>query len=211
MTDRAILFIDGNNWFHSLKGEGVQGLGNLDYVKISEKLSKPRDWVETRYYIGRVPLSFDPLLHADQRRFLALLRAQDSRISVHYGRLESRPVKNNASTELFKYLSNLDKKMEQSIYHGLLEIARKYRNATAMVEKAVDVKIAVDMVIMSERDEYDSAYLLSADGDFTPAVDAVRAHGRKVYAASPSVGAQLASAVNSFLRLRRDWFLDCHK
>lgn len=56
---------------------------------------------------------------------------------------------------------------------------------------------------------YDAAYLLTADGDYTPAVEAVRKLGKKVYAASPLSGAQLAKAVNSFIHLPRDWFADC--
>jgi uncharacterized LabA/DUF88 family protein len=70
---------------------------------------------------------------------------------------------------------------------------------------------AVDMVAMAERDEYDAAYLLSADGDFTPAVEAVRFLNKKVYAASPRFGAQLATVVSTYLRLKYDWFRDCYR
>ena len=75
-----------------------------------------------------------------------------------------------------------------------------------MVEKAVDVQIAVDMVVMAERDEYDTAYLLSSDGDLSPAVDAVRATGRKVFVASAQSGAQLTRACDTFIRFRAEWF-----
>jgi hypothetical protein len=40
--------------------------------------------------------------------------------------------------------------------------------------KALDVQLAVDMVVMGTRDENDAAYLLSADGDYTGAVDYMR-------------------------------------
>ena len=107
VPDRAIVFIDGNNWYHGLKASGVRDLGRLDYARISRKLAGPRLWTATRYYIGRVPLS--------------------------------------------------------------------------------------------------------ADGDFTPAVEAARTRGKRVYAASALPGAQLASAVNAFIPLRRDWFDDCYE
>ncbi len=77
-----------------------------------------------------------------------------------------------------------------------------------MVEKAADVQIAVDMVTMAERDGFDTAYLLSADGDLTPAVTAVRALGRKVYVASATSGARLARECDCFLPLRRSWFAE---
>ena len=210
MADRAVVFIDGNNWYHALREVGAVDLGRLDYGKISQKLLGPREWVGTRYYIGRVPQSGDPALYASQRRFLASLRATDSRISTHLGRLEERPVDDPAAKALGHYLANLQTRIDRRVYHELIQIARSHQNATALVEKAVDVMLAVDMVVMAERNEFDATYVLSADGDFTPAVTAVRAHQKKVYAASPAVGAQLASVVNTYIRLPRSWFDDCY-
>ena len=91
-----------------------------------------------------------------------------------------------------------------------MRIARDHQETTTFVEKAVDVMLAVDMVVMAERDAFDASYLLSADGDFTPAVEAVRAHAKKVYCPSPASGAQLAAVANSFIRLPLDWFDDCY-
>jgi hypothetical protein len=42
MADRGVVFIDGNNWFHSLKTAGVTDKFRLDYAKISRKLLGPR-------------------------------------------------------------------------------------------------------------------------------------------------------------------------
>ena len=55
MSDRAVLFVDGNNWYHSLTAIGLADLGRLDYSKISTKLLGPRTWVATRYYIEVTP------------------------------------------------------------------------------------------------------------------------------------------------------------
>jgi len=107
MADCAVLFVDGNNWYHSLSEAGVSDLGRLDYAKISEKLVGPRTWIGTRYYIGQVQQKGNSRLYADQRRFLAHLRASDPRISVHFGRLEDRQVKNEAALQLRQYLSGL--------------------------------------------------------------------------------------------------------
>jgi len=82
-TDRAVLFVDGNNWYHGLRAIGVTNLLELNYATISKKLAGPRMWAETRYYIGRVqqtPLGAQA--YADQRRFLARLQRSDSRIST---------------------------------------------------------------------------------------------------------------------------------
>jgi uncharacterized LabA/DUF88 family protein len=212
MADRAVVFVDGNNWYHSLRDAGVADLGRLDYGKVARKLLGPRDWtgLGLRYYIGRVPNAGNPQLYADQRRFLANLVAQDSRISVHYGRLEPRWVKNDAAIELADYLHKLPLKIDSKVFHDLLALAKRHREAEIMVEKAVDVMLAVDMVIMAERNEFDCAYVLSADGDYTHAVQAVRAHNKKVYAASASNGAQLAAAVNAFIKVDSGWLAGCY-
>jgi hypothetical protein len=41
--DRAILFIDGNNWFNALKEIGVDQRLRLSYSKISQKLTGVND------------------------------------------------------------------------------------------------------------------------------------------------------------------------
>ncbi len=211
MPDRAVVFIDGNNWYHALKDVGVERLGQLDYRRISEKLLGPRTWVATRYYVGRVPQAKAPRDYAAQRHFLTTLTATDSRISVRLGRLEARRVEDPAARALARYLANLPTRVDPAVYRDLHELALRFRKAEVLVEKAVDVMLAVDMVVMAERDALDAAYLLSADGDFTPAAEAVRGLGKRVYAASPLPGAQLAAAVDSFIRLRPGWFADCYQ
>lgn len=210
MMQRCILFIDGNNWYHSLKDTGVSAQGNLNYARISQKLIQHRQWIGTRYYIGRVQQVGNVDLYAAQRRFLNRITSQDRRISTHLGRLEPRPFKNPAADELLRYLTKLDIRIDTGVYQDLLALANRHRKGEVQVEKAVDVMIAVDMVIMAERDEYDTAYLLSADGDFTPAVEAARNLGKRMFAVSPSFSSKLSQSCNTFIRLRRGWFSDCY-
>jgi uncharacterized LabA/DUF88 family protein len=209
MTDRAIVFVDGNNWYHGLKSLGLTDLGQINYAKVSEKLIGPRDWIGTRYYVGQVRQTDNTKLYADQRRFLSQLRAMDRRISVHLGRLEQHSVDNVAAKELLSYLAALPIRLPPAVYRDLIALGKKHRSATVFVEKAVDVHLAVDLVSMAQRDEYDAAYILSADGDYTPAVEQARALGKKVYAASAKSGAQLAAAVNSFIRVDGMWVDAC--
>lgn len=65
--NRAILFVDGNNWYHGLRRAGVVDQARLDHAKIAAKLVGPRTWIETRYYIGQVSQSGNSQLYADQR------------------------------------------------------------------------------------------------------------------------------------------------
>jgi len=54
VAGRALLFIDGNNWYHSLRGLGLHNVAGLDYAALSRKLVVPSEWIGTRYYIGQV-------------------------------------------------------------------------------------------------------------------------------------------------------------
>lgn len=85
-----------------------------------------------------------------------------------------------------------------------------HANISTLKEKVVDIMLAVDLIRLAIEDRYDAAYVLSADGDFTPAVDAVRAKGKMVYAASPDLGYALQRSVNTYIHLKREWFLDCY-
>jgi hypothetical protein len=117
-------------------------------------------------------------MYADQRSFVGKLQSTDSRISIHFGRIEPRPAENDAAGELQRYLHAMTVRIDSGVFRDLVAIASKYKNI-AWVEKAVDVQIAIDMVVMAARDEYDAAYLLSADGDFTGVVEFVRGLGRR--------------------------------
>lgn len=182
----------------------------MDYRKIAQKLVGPgRNWIATRYYVGRVNQHEEPSLYAEQRRFISRYEAADSRNTAHFGRLETRAHTNEAADELRAFLGGLKVRIDPVVFRELQGIAKRHTRVQVTAEKAVDVMLAVDMVMMAQRGEYDAAYLLSADGDFTPAVSAVTALGKRVYVASPSKGAQLASVATTYIPLSGDWFKDC--
>lgn len=210
---RAFFFVDGNNWYHALVENGVKYPALLSYSKIFQKLAVDREWVGTRYYIGALNQGMDPTRYAEQRQFLSALAAEDRRITVKLGRLEKRPFKNELKDHLRDYLAGDESKGLPDAHRKLLSAMNvRYGYSEVLKEKAVDVHLAVDMIALAKDDVYDVAYLLSADGDFTPAVDLVRSMGKRVFPASPNRSAALANACDgTFLRLSADWFDDCRK
>ena len=211
--DRAVFFVDGNNWYHSLKNAGVQSQKQISLAKVANKLAGPRTWTQLRYYIGKVPQSGNPQLYADQRSHLAHQQKLDGRFSYHFGRLEPRQEKNDAAGKLLAYLADLagrNLQLDRQVYKELFDLGRRHKTLTFMVEKAVNVMLAVDLVILGERDEYDTAYVLSADGDYTHAVRFVRGLNKKVFAVSAASGAQLAAAANTFIKIDPSWLADCY-
>jgi len=66
-----------------------------------------------------------------------------------------------------------------------VKLGRLVRRKHGMIERGVDVRLATDMVAMGVRDHYDVAILVSGDGDFADAVQAVKDAGKHVELAFP--------------------------
>jgi len=204
-----MLFVDGNNWYHSLRRNAVRAPFELDYAKISKKLVGAREWVQTRYYIGALDQEWNPHAYKEQRRFLDRLTRTDSRIAVALGRLEPRREVNPLAREIRTLLAARAAPLDVSLAMELDRLVAKHEQLVVLREKAVDIMLAVDL--MRLRGSYDTAYLLSADGDFTPALEAVAAEGADVFAASPDVSYALRQVVRTFIHLRPAWFADCYR
>ena len=202
MASRAAVFIDGANWHHGLATIGVDSRW-LDYLGVARTLAQDRRVTSIRYYVGRV--AGDLARVRNQSRLVARLEKQG--VEVLLGRVQrnwTEPERNPIVTQLRQILSQSRGEVSSRVV-GQLEALCRTRTPQ-YVEKQVDVRIAVDLVAMAHGDHYDAAFLLSADGDFVPAVQHARSHNKKVFAASAQPGAQLAQAVNASIRLRNEWF-----
>lgn len=62
-----------------------------------------------------------------------------------------------------------------------IEYKLGYFQKDGETEKGVDVKIAVDMIKFAYEDKYDTAFLISGDGDLVDAVDLAKELGKQVY------------------------------
>ena len=85
------------------------------------------------------------------------------------------------------------------------------RQGENLVEKSIDVKLAVDMVRYAVLDYYDVTILVSGDGDFVPAVDAVKEVGKQVECAffPKETSAVLKQSVDIFTELDEKFLSDC--
>ena len=196
------MFIDGSNFHHAADRIGV-ATGDLDFRALARKLILTRELVGIRYYVGKV--SGDLSRIAAQNRFLRGLHAQG--VAVTLGRIERKlvhPDKNPAIAGLKALLAASANDMDSRVLAEMRALCQT--RFPQYTEKRVDVSIAVDMVVKAHMDEYDVAYLLSADGDFVPAVSAVKKLRKRVFAASPASGRELAKVVDAFIPLRTEWF-----
>ena len=132
---------------------------------------------------------------------------RDAGVVVHLGRIQRNPMSPHFARErnrIVRLLQQHEAVVPSSVRDAI-------RNLSAMdspqyVEKEVDTRMAVDLVRLAYRNEYDVAYILSADSDFIPAVEAVRELGKTVFAASPARATPLAAEVDTYIPLRRKWF-----
>ena len=69
-----------------------------------------------------------------------------------------------------------------------LRLGRLEHRDGGVIEKGVDIYLAVDMLRYAYNDIYDIAILISSDGDFSEAVNAVKDLGRHVEYAHFSTG-----------------------
>ncbi|MDI9527103.1 MAG: NYN domain-containing protein [Desulfomonilia bacterium] len=158
--ERVVIFVDGSNLYNSLKKNF--GKVQIDFRVLAEKLTNPtRKLVRLYYYNAPRDKSEGDTKYKAQQRFLEKLRRTDY-VEVKLGRLESRPID-------LSFLSDADRKKYS-----------KMAPKKCWVEKGVDVSLAVDMLTMAIRGTYDTAIIVSNDGDFASAIMAVKDLGKHV-------------------------------
>lgn len=77
------------------------------------------------------------------------------------------------------------------------------------VEKGTDVNIAIDLVMDAKNNVYDKAYLVSNDGDFSPAVKSAKDLGGKViYVCVGNLSYHLDNVCNSTFQVNEEFISD---
>lgn len=111
---------------------------------------------------------------------------------IDIGYLAEKLVKNDRVVYLLYTFSpphpNLPSEIrrDQQRYHDILRmvpdisLGEGWRPPPDYEEKAVDVILAINMVLMACNNDYDVAYLVSGDSDFAPAVEMIRQIGKEV-------------------------------
>ncbi len=167
--DKIIIFIDGNNLYHSLgRMFNDEKTDFFNFEKLIKYITGKRQVIETYYYIGVFDLTYNSESYADQQRFFSKLRK-------------------------IKNFNLVTCRMQKVKIDG---------NLIYQV-KEDDIRLALDMTKLA--DKYDTAILVSNDGDFVPAVELVQEKGKKVenvgIGKSPSY--YLKQVCNGFKKLNK--------
>jgi len=174
--ERVAIFIDGSNFYHAIRNTYAIPVNFEHLVRF---LSSGRRLLRTYYYITSVPEDKDRDEARKQQKFLNYLRSVPY-FEIRYGRLERRLSECRGCKQKFEYWT----------------------------EKGVDVALAVDMVRMaySPQNSYDTAILVSGDGDFSIAVKTIKDVGKNVECAyvNRKWALQLSGECDKFIEITKE-------
>ena len=143
-------------------------------------------------------------------KFCKKLVGENDLVKINY---YLAPLDSERNPKLFaiqqKFISKLREIKNLKIIFGRLE-KRKQDGKVYFVEKATDVNLALDLVLDAQSREYDEAYLISNDGDFSGAVKAaIERFGREiVYVAignNKMISHHLRKVASKTLRINKDF------
>lgn len=106
-----------------------------------------------------------------------------------------------------KFLVALQRKPYFSVVLGRLEL----RSGDHYVEKGVDIALAIDLLDLAYHNTYDTALIISGDGDFSRAVEIVQRMGKHVENAitRSSLSFHLQQTCDRTTLLDHDFLSDC--
>ena len=149
-TLKVGIFIDGGYLQRILKD--VFGEPSIDHKQLSEEMARGKDILRT-YYYDCLPYQGNPPSQEESRRV-------------------------SAKQKFFSYLNNLPK---YQVQEGTLAYRGRDNNGRPIfVQKGIDVKISVDMLLLAAQRSISEAILVSGDSDLLPAVIGVKNFGVNV-------------------------------
>jgi uncharacterized LabA/DUF88 family protein len=164
---RVMVFIDGSAMYFGLRE--VMKATDIDFQKFIDYLVEGRDLVRTYYYNSRVDQAEDPVRYKSQMRFYGALdnipyfQTKFGRLLVRNTRLRCR---------------NCGRSFE--VDQAACPNCGEQHNCRSEVQKGVDVKLATDLLVQSFKNNYDTAVLVTGDGDLAEAVEQVSEEGKHV-------------------------------
>jgi len=144
-SERIAIFIDGSNFYHSVKDSLSITHEMIDFAKLIEILRKNRLLIGVYYYNASLDRGYNEDVYWKQQRFFSELRKIPA-------------------------------------FHTILCHMRKIKRGKdfEFAVKGDDIHLATDMLSFAYENTYDTAILVSGDGDFTPAIKKIRKLGKKV-------------------------------
>lgn len=144
--ERVIIFIDGSNFYHSLKDTFGFHENEVDFEKMINILRNGRLLIGVYYYNAPLDRGYNEEIYWKQQKFFSELRKIPG-------------------------------------FNVILCTLRKRKGPKGEVKysmKGDDINLAIDMVSFAYENNYDTAVIVSGDGDFVPAIKKCQKLGKKV-------------------------------
>lgn len=146
----------------------------------------------------------------DFERFGKLLTGERKLVRTYY---YNAPVRKEDGEDRYKRQQKFLQKLETLSYFTVKLGRLEKRPKGVVVEKGVDVNIAVDMLHLAYTNVYDTAILVSGDGDFAYAIETVKSLGKHVEVAyfwsKISHPSHLRKAADKFIVLTENYLKKC--
>ncbi len=155
--EKVIVFIDGSNHYHIVKkmiNDDPDCLSEFDFDKFTKTLVGNRMLVRTYYYTA--PLDKNYITPKKAKKTGQEIYANQQKF---FDKLRKIPCFNLILC-----------RMQKETINGKI----------CYMVKEDDINLAVDMVKLAYNNAYDTAILVSSDGDFVPAIKVVKEVGKKV-------------------------------
>lgn len=158
------------------------------------------------YHILKKIYGYDKQLKFDFQRFCNYISKEGELVGIYY---YNSPLDRKKNLEKYRNQQRFFEQLKKIPRLNLilcrmqkLEIDRKI----IYLVKEDDIHLAVDMVKFAYKDVYDSAILVSSDGDFVPAVKAVIEIGKNVknIGFETKFSYHLKQECSKFIKIKRD-------
>lgn len=148
-TKRAVAFVDGQNLFHAAREAFGYTYPNYNALALAQAVCTSRSWQlgQTRFYTGIPDPSDDPFWHGFWSAKPLTMSREGAYVFSRALRYRNRAVK-----------------LPDGTTHTFL----------AAEEKGVDVRIALDIIRLAHRYEYDVAVVFSQDQDLSEVAEEIR-------------------------------------
>ena len=151
---RVAAFVDGQNLFYAARDAFGYDYPNYDVLPLAKTVCCAKGWTLTdiRFYTGIPAPKHDPQKYHFWSEKLAAMGRKEICVYKRFLRYRRKVVNLHDGTE------------------EILKVGQ---------EKGIDIRIALDVIRLAHRKEYDVALLFSQDQDFSEVADEIRAIARE--------------------------------
>ncbi len=173
---RAVVFIDGNNFYHNTQKEGLNP-NKIDLRELSKFVSNAFncEWKETIYYNSIPDITHDKEKYHSHLGFLNSLRYLPN-FTVRTKKLQT-PSDKTLEKKKNELIRNMDLCMECT--SQIEEEYLKHLEDLTKKEKGIDVMIATDMMKKTLEDECERIILVTGDSQYVPILKLIEEQDKK--------------------------------